>query len=72
MATASDLADWWEKNRQQTAGYSDRALTDYVQAHPGLFAVGDIRSGSMKRVASSVGEGSAAVRSIHTHLAFGS
>jgi hypothetical protein len=39
MATASDLADWWEKNRQQTAGYSDRALTDYVQAHPGLFAV---------------------------------
>lgn len=37
---------------------------------PGLFAVGDIRSGSTKRVAAAVGEGSAAVRSVHEHLAF--
>ncbi|HEV7535531.1 MAG TPA: FAD-dependent oxidoreductase [Acidimicrobiia bacterium] len=36
---------------------------------PGLFAVGDVRAGSMKRVASAVGEGSAAVRSVHEHLA---
>jgi thioredoxin reductase (NADPH) len=35
---------------------------------PGLFAVGDLRSGSMKRVASAVGEGSAAIRSVHEHL----
>ncbi len=38
--------------------------------HPGLFAVGDLRSGSTKRVAAAVGEGSAAVRSVHEHLAF--
>jgi thioredoxin reductase (NADPH) len=38
--------------------------------HPGLFAVGDLRSGSTKRVAAAVGEGSAAVRSVHDHLAF--
>jgi thioredoxin reductase (NADPH) len=38
--------------------------------HPGLFAVGDIRSGSTKRVAAAVGEGSAAVRSVHEYLAF--
>jgi thioredoxin reductase (NADPH) len=38
--------------------------------HPGLFAVGDIRSGSTKRVAAAVGEGSAAVRSVHEFLAF--
>jgi thioredoxin reductase (NADPH) len=37
---------------------------------PGLFAVGDVRSGSTKRVAAAVGEGSAAVRSVHDHLAF--
>jgi thioredoxin reductase (NADPH) len=37
---------------------------------PGLFAVGDIRAGSTKRVAAAVGEGSAAVRFVHEYLAF--
>jgi thioredoxin reductase (NADPH) len=36
---------------------------------PGVFAVGDGRSGSIKRVASAVGEGSMAVRLVHEHLA---
>jgi len=36
---------------------------------PGVFAVGDVRSGSVKRVASAVGEGSMAVRFIHDDLA---
>lgn len=35
----------------------------------GVFAVGDVRHGSMKRVAAAVGEGSSAVRSVHEHLA---
>lgn len=35
---------------------------------PGVFAVGDVRSGSMKRVAAAVGEGASAVRSVHTSL----
>jgi thioredoxin reductase (NADPH) len=35
----------------------------------GVFAVGDVRSGSIKRVASAVGEGSMAVRLVHEHLA---
>ncbi len=35
---------------------------------PGVFAVGDIRSGSVKRVASAVGEGSMAVQFIHKVL----
>jgi thioredoxin reductase (NADPH) len=39
-------------------------------SHPGLFAVGDLRSGSTKRVAAAVGEGSSAVRSVHQYLAF--
>lgn len=38
-------------------------------SQPGVFAVGDVRSGSVKRVASSVGEGSVAVQSVHRALA---
>lgn len=36
---------------------------------PGVFATGDIRSGSIKRVASGVGEGSMAIAFVHGHLA---
>jgi thioredoxin reductase (NADPH) len=36
---------------------------------PGVFAAGDVRRGSMKRVAAAVGEGSSAVRSVHERLA---
>jgi thioredoxin reductase (NADPH) len=36
---------------------------------PGVFVVGDVRSGSIKRVASAVGEGSIAVQFVHQHLA---
>ncbi len=36
---------------------------------PGVFAVGDIRAGSVKRVASAVGEGSMAVQFVHKVLA---
>ncbi|MFD4323550.1 FAD-dependent oxidoreductase [Nocardioides sp. NPDC058538] len=34
----------------------------------GVFAVGDVRSGSVKRVASAVGEGSVAIRHVHEYL----
>ena len=37
-------------------------------SRPGVFAVGDVRSGSVKRVASAVGEGSACVQLIHRAL----
>jgi thioredoxin reductase (NADPH) len=42
----------------------------FETSHPGLFAAGDVRAGSTKRVAAAVGEGSAAVRSVHEYLAF--
>ncbi|WP_173921504.1 FAD-dependent oxidoreductase [Agromyces sp. Marseille-P2726] len=35
---------------------------------PGFFAVGDVRRGSVKRVASAVGEGSVVISSVHRHL----
>lgn len=40
----------------------------YETSLPGVFAVGDVRSGSSKRLASAVGEGAAAVTSIHALL----
>jgi thioredoxin reductase (NADPH) len=47
-----------------------RSPLPYETSRPGLFAVGDVRSGSTKRVATAVGEGSAAVRFVHEYLAF--
>jgi thioredoxin reductase (NADPH) len=38
---------------------------------PHVFAVGDVRYGSMKRIAAAVGEGASAVRSVHAVLALG-
>ena len=35
---------------------------------PGIFAIGDVRSGSTKRVASAVGDGALVVRSLHEAL----
>ena len=36
---------------------------------PGVFAVGDVRYGSVKRVAAAVGEGGVAIQSVHQYLA---
>ena len=41
----------------------------YETSRPGIYAVGDVRSGSVKRVAASVGEGSVVVQAIHAYLA---
>jgi thioredoxin reductase (NADPH) len=41
----------------------------YATEKTGIFAVGDVRSGSTKRVASGVGEGSVVVSAVHTYLA---
>ena len=50
---------------QWTADREPYALETSV---PGLFAVGDIRSGSVKRVAASVGEGGMAIAYVHRYL----
>jgi thioredoxin reductase (NADPH) len=47
----------------------DKALASpFATTTAGIFAVGDVRSGSVKRVASSVGEGSVVVQAIHQFL----
>jgi len=40
----------------------------YSTTLPGLFAVGDVRAGSTKRVASAAGEGAAAIAAVHAYL----
>lgn len=42
---------------------------DLATAVPGVFAAGDIRAGSMKRVAAASGEGASTVPLVHAHLA---
>jgi thioredoxin reductase (NADPH) len=43
-------------------------MSPYCTSRSGIFAVGDVRSGSVKRVASGVGEGSVVVQAIHKYL----
>jgi len=49
----------------QTSGGMPIALQSSV---PGVYAVGDVRSGSVKRVGGAIGEGAAVVALIHEHL----
>jgi len=51
-------------------GWADvgRAPSLLETSAPGVFAAGDVRSGSVKRVASAVGEGAMAVKFVHQHL----
>jgi thioredoxin reductase (NADPH) len=52
----------------RSAAYVSRGPLPFETSLPGVFAVGDVRLGSLKRVAAAVGEGSSAVRSVHAHL----
>ena len=47
---------------------SDGGRSPSRRACPGVFAVGEVRHGSMKRVAAAVVEGASAVRSVHTAI----
>jgi thioredoxin reductase (NADPH) len=41
---------------------------DFGTTLPGVFAIGDVRAGSVKRVASAVGEGSVVIQRVHQYL----
>jgi len=66
ILTGQDLL----KNGQRPKGWPlDRDPGLLETSLPGVFAVGDVRHGSVKRVASGVGEGSIAIQFVHQYLA---
>jgi thioredoxin reductase (NADPH) len=65
VLTGPDLIRDGERPRGWTLDRDPFLLETNV---PGLFAVGDVRHGSVKRVASGVGEGSVAVQFVHQYL----
>jgi thioredoxin reductase (NADPH) len=60
ILTGPDAAPYWPLQR---------APFLFETTTPGVFAVGDVRHGSIKRVASAVGEGSVTIRLVHDYLA---
>jgi thioredoxin reductase (NADPH) len=53
----------------EAAGWPPARRPELLEtSRPGVFAVGDVRSGSIKRVASAVGEGSVCVQLVHRAL----
>ena len=53
----------------QAPGATSRAILPLETSQQGVFAIGDVRAGSTKRVAAAVGEGAAVVAQIHSVLA---
>ena len=65
VLTGTDLLNGGRPDEQ----WPLRRLPMFLESSlPGVFAVGDVRYGSVKRVASAVGEGSIAIRLVHDHL----
>ena len=62
VLTGGDTGDAWT---------ADRPPHDLETSRPGIFSAGDVRSGSVKRVAAAVGEGAAAIQAVHQYLASG-
>jgi thioredoxin reductase (NADPH) len=65
VLTGADLAS---ADMPPAAGFGARLPQSFETNWPGIFAVGDVRCGSVKRVAAAVGEGSACVQQVHQAL----
>jgi thioredoxin reductase (NADPH) len=65
VVTGTDLLQGGQPDEQ----WPLRRLPMFLESSlPGVFAVGDVRHGSVKRVAAAVGEGSIAIRLVHDHV----
>ncbi len=60
----SGLVDLDDKGYVITGAGTHGATSPFATSRPGIFAVGDVRAGSVKRVASSVGEGSVVISKV--------
>ncbi|MEM1133397.1 MAG: FAD-dependent oxidoreductase [Pseudomonadota bacterium] len=74
MVGAAPNTDWLgdlvEKDDKgfMLSGEAVGADSPFATSHPGIFAVGDVRAGSVKRVASAVGEGSVVISKIWDYV----
>jgi thioredoxin reductase (NADPH) len=68
ILTGPDLAKLGGEGRRPPGWSLDRDPFWLESSVPGIFAAGDVRHGSVKRVAAGVGEGATAVRFIHQYL----
>jgi thioredoxin reductase (NADPH) len=64
----SGLVTLDDKGFVVTGSGIDSAASPFSTSLPGVFAVGDVRAGSVKRVASSVGEGSVVISKVWEHI----
>ena len=60
----SGLVDLDDKGFVITGSAAGVPASPFATSRPGIFAVGDVRAGSVKRVASSVGEGSVVISKV--------
>ena len=67
------VADTWSRRGYELRNERDAngfvvTGADFETSLQGAFAIGDVRAGSVKRVASAVGEGSVVIQQVHRHL----
>ena len=68
VLTGTGISDSSDNEIADSLNAMPREGLPFETSVPGVFAVGDVRSGSVKRVASSVGEGSVCISAVHTYL----
>jgi thioredoxin reductase (NADPH) len=69
MIGAEPRVDWLPSEIERDERGFVVAGPTYETSLPGVFAIGDVRAGSVKRVASAVGEGSVVIQHVHRYLA---
>jgi thioredoxin reductase (NADPH) len=65
---AEPRADWLPPEIERDERGFIVSGSNYETSLPGVFAIGDVRAGSVKRVASAVGEGSVVIQHVHRYL----
>jgi thioredoxin reductase (NADPH) len=68
MIGAEPRVDWLPTEIERDERGFVVAGPTYETSVPGIFAIGDVRAGSVKRVASAVGEGSVVIQHVHRYL----
>jgi thioredoxin reductase (NADPH) len=68
MIGAEPRVDWLPSEIERDERGFVVAGPTYETSLPGVFAIGDVRAGSVKRVASAVGEGSVVIQHVHRYL----